>query len=209
MAVTASLAVLAMRKAPGVEASTEVHGTPGEVTIINFSNDGKNLGKQTVAKVVKTDGEWRQQLGANSFEISRQADTEMPYSGVSLNEHSQGVFRCICCDTALFNSQVVEITRDAVLAETPEGRQTLKNDFVFALIGYHPDTSTFENSNGQPKFHKVEVKMKADDAYLLHGQVDSTPTIVVNGKYRLTTETAGGADQVVQLVKFLVNKESH
>jgi protein dithiol oxidoreductase (disulfide-forming) len=55
----------------------------------------------------------------------------------------------------------------------------------------------------------VEVKMKADDAYLLHGQVDSTPTIVVNGKYRLTTETAGGADQVVQLVKFLVNKESH
>ena len=55
----------------------------------------------------------------------------------------------------------------------------------------------------------VEVKMKADDAYLLHGQVDSTPTLVVNGKYRLTTETAGGADQVVQLVKFLVTKESH
>jgi peptide-methionine (R)-S-oxide reductase len=103
--VAASLAVLAMRKAPGVEASTEVHGTPGEVTIINFSNNGKNLGKQTVAKIVKTDGEWRQQLGKNSFEISRLADTEMPYSGVSLNEHSQGVFRCICCDTALFNSQ--------------------------------------------------------------------------------------------------------
>ena len=55
----------------------------------------------------------------------------------------------------------------------------------------------------------VEVKMKADDAYLVHGQVDSTPTIIVNGKYRLTTETAGGADQVVQLVKFLVAKESH
>jgi peptide-methionine (R)-S-oxide reductase len=105
VAVTAPLAVLAIRKAPGVEASTEVHGTPGEVTIINFSNDGKNLGKQTVAKIVKTDGEWRQQLGKNSFEISRQADTEMPYSGVSLNEHSQGVFRCVCCDTALFNSQ--------------------------------------------------------------------------------------------------------
>jgi protein dithiol oxidoreductase (disulfide-forming) len=55
----------------------------------------------------------------------------------------------------------------------------------------------------------VEVKMKADDAFMLHGEVDSTPTIVVNGKYRLTTETAGGADQVVQLVKFLVAKESH
>ena len=55
----------------------------------------------------------------------------------------------------------------------------------------------------------VVVKMKADDAYLVHGQIDSTPTIIVNGKYRLTTETAGGADQVVQLVKFLVAKESH
>jgi thiol:disulfide interchange protein DsbA len=55
----------------------------------------------------------------------------------------------------------------------------------------------------------VEVKMKADDAFMLHGEVDSTPTIVVNGKYRLTTETAGGADQLVQLVKFLVAKESH
>jgi thiol:disulfide interchange protein DsbA len=55
----------------------------------------------------------------------------------------------------------------------------------------------------------VDVKMKADDAYVLHGQVDSTPTIVVNGKYRLNTESAGGATQVLQLVKYLVAKESH
>ena len=55
----------------------------------------------------------------------------------------------------------------------------------------------------------VEVKMKADDAYLLHGLVDSTPTIIVNGRYRITTESAGGADQLLQLVKFLVTKESH
>jgi peptide-methionine (R)-S-oxide reductase len=104
-AVATSYAVLRMRRVPGVEASTAIHGTPGQVTIVNFSNDGKKLGKQTVAKVVKTDGEWLQQLGKNSFEISRQADTEMPYSGVSLKEHNAGVFRCICCDTALFSSQ--------------------------------------------------------------------------------------------------------
>jgi thiol:disulfide interchange protein DsbA len=55
----------------------------------------------------------------------------------------------------------------------------------------------------------VDVKMKADDAYVLHGQVDSTPTIVVNGKYRLNTESAGGANQVLQLVNYLVAKESH
>jgi thiol:disulfide interchange protein DsbA len=55
----------------------------------------------------------------------------------------------------------------------------------------------------------VDVKMKADDAYVLHGQVDSTPTIVVNGKYRLNTESAGGANQVLQLVRYLVAQESH
>ena len=103
--VAASFAVLALRKSPSVEASTAVHGTPGQVTIVNFSDDGKNLGKQTVAKIVKTDGEWRRQLGSNSFEIARQSDTEMAYSGVSWNEHGQGLFRCVCCATALFSSQ--------------------------------------------------------------------------------------------------------
>jgi thiol:disulfide interchange protein DsbA len=51
--------------------------------------------------------------------------------------------------------------------------------------------------------------MKADDAYVLHGQVDSTPTIIVNGKYRLNTESAGGATELLQLVKYLVGKEAH
>lgn len=103
--VAASYAVFVMRRAPGVEASVAIHGTPGEVTIVNFSNDGKSLGKQTVAKIVKTDGEWLRQLGKNSFEIAREADTEMPYTGVSLNEHGKGIFRCLCCDTALFSSE--------------------------------------------------------------------------------------------------------
>ena len=39
-------------------------------------------------------------------------------------------------------------------------------------------------------------------------RVDRTPTIVVNGKYRLHTESAGGNDQLVELVKWLVAKET-
>jgi len=106
--VSAAVALLALRKSlvgeAGVAASTAIHGTPGEVTIVNFSNRGQNLGTQTVAKIVKTDGEWLRLLGKNSFDIAREADTEMPYSGVSWNEHASGIFRCICCDTALFSS---------------------------------------------------------------------------------------------------------
>jgi len=104
-AATASLAALWAFRSPGVEASNAVHGTPGEVTLVNFSSDGKTLGPQKVAKVVKTDGEWYRQLGANSFNIARRADTEMPFSGVSYKEHRLGIYRCICCDTALFSSE--------------------------------------------------------------------------------------------------------
>ena len=40
---------------------------------------------------------------------------------------------------ACFNTNVVEITPDAILLETPDGPTTLHNDFVFAMTGYHPD----------------------------------------------------------------------
>jgi thioredoxin reductase (NADPH) len=45
---------------------------------------------------------------------------------------------------ALFRSQVVEITPDTVMVDTPEGRKTLHNHFVFALTGYHPDFDFLE-----------------------------------------------------------------
>ena len=40
---------------------------------------------------------------------------------------------------AYFNATVLEILPEAVRIRTPEGEKTLKNDFVFALTGYHPD----------------------------------------------------------------------
>jgi thioredoxin reductase (NADPH) len=40
---------------------------------------------------------------------------------------------------AYFNSTVQEIGTDYVVVKAPDGTVRLKNDFVFALIGYHPD----------------------------------------------------------------------
>jgi len=45
---------------------------------------------------------------------------------------------------AYFHSHPTEITPDAVKIETPEGPVTLKNDFVFAMTGYHPDFTFLE-----------------------------------------------------------------
>jgi thioredoxin reductase (NADPH) len=46
---------------------------------------------------------------------------------------------------AYFNSRVTEIGRDSVRLDTPDGERTLKNDFVFALVGYHPDFDFLES----------------------------------------------------------------
>ena len=77
---------------------------PGTINIKEFSNDGKPKGVIQVERMVKTESDWRKQLPQESFEVTRHAGTERPYSGEYWNLHSRGIYRCICCDTALFDS---------------------------------------------------------------------------------------------------------
>src|SRR6266436_2153319 len=93
-----------LRKPGVLAAAPAARGVPGEVTIVEFSDDGKRLKKERVAKVVKTEAEWQQQLSPASFTITRHADTEMAFSGQYWNLHDKGLYRCICCDNALFKS---------------------------------------------------------------------------------------------------------
>ena len=74
------------------------------VTIVQFNASGKSTGKISVPKLVKSDAEWRQKLSPLAFEVARQAGTERPFTGELLNVHGRGIFRCVCCDTALFSS---------------------------------------------------------------------------------------------------------
>lgn len=77
---------------------------PEDVKIVEFSDSGERLGEVIEPKVVKSESEWRQQLSGNAFDITRHEDTEMAFSGQYWNEHGKGLYRCICCDTALFSS---------------------------------------------------------------------------------------------------------
>lgn len=54
----------------------------------------------------------------------------------------------------------------------------------------------------------INTKMKRADELIRAYEVDSTPTIVVNGKYRLTPNSAGGYPQAVELTQWLVTKEA-
>jgi thiol:disulfide interchange protein DsbA len=58
------------------------------------------------------------------------------------------------------------------------------------------------------KSFSVDVKLRATEALIQQYKVDRTPTIVVNGKYRLNVESAGGDDKLLELVNFLVAKET-
>jgi thiol:disulfide interchange protein DsbA len=58
------------------------------------------------------------------------------------------------------------------------------------------------------KSFSVDLKVRTDQDLIVAYKIDRTPTIVVNGKYRLHVESAGGADQLIDLVKYLVAKES-
>jgi thiol:disulfide interchange protein DsbA len=54
----------------------------------------------------------------------------------------------------------------------------------------------------------VDVKMRQADQLIRAAQIDETPTILVNGKYRVTLGAAGGDDQLIEVVKYLVAQES-
>jgi peptide-methionine (R)-S-oxide reductase len=75
------------------------------VTIVQFGADGKRSGKVAVPRVVKSDAEWQKLLSPLAYAVARQAGTERPYTGDLLNVHDRGIFRCICCDNAIFSSQ--------------------------------------------------------------------------------------------------------
>lgn len=55
-------------------------------------------------KVVKTDAQWRAQLSPEQYLVTRQAGTERPFSSAMCSLFKPGIYRCVCCDTLLFDA---------------------------------------------------------------------------------------------------------
>lgn len=75
------------------------------VEIENFDSAGNSLGRVRVALTVRSEKDWRDRLSPNAFAVTRMAATESPFSGSYWNWHADGLYRCICCATALFDSR--------------------------------------------------------------------------------------------------------
>jgi peptide-methionine (R)-S-oxide reductase len=107
-AAVVGVAALSLRRSRVFAAST-VAGKPGKVAIHRFTDAGKSLGVEEMAKVVKTEDEWRTLLASApqpdlAFEVTRHEGTEMAFTGPNWDNHSPGLYRCICCDNALYTN---------------------------------------------------------------------------------------------------------
>jgi len=103
-AAVGGLALWQWRKPHVTEALAAVASEPKDITVVLFSDSGERLKTVRIAKVVKSAEEWRKQLPPGVFDITRNADTEIAFSGKYWNVHDKGIYRCICCDNALFDA---------------------------------------------------------------------------------------------------------
>jgi thioredoxin reductase (NADPH) len=74
---------------------------------------------------------------------------------------------------AYFHSRVIKILPDSIRIETPSGELSLKNDFVFALIGYRPDLEfldatgiTLEAETQRPRTNPETLESERAGVYL-------------------------------------------
>ena len=85
--------------------NAELEDDPGPVKIVKFADDGARLGIYSLAKVRKSESEWKKQLTPLQYDVTRRAATEFAFSGELCNQHAPGLYRCVDCNNASFDSR--------------------------------------------------------------------------------------------------------
>ena len=55
-------------------------------------------------KIVKTNAEWKRELTHEQYHVTREGGTERPFAGAYHASKTPGLYRCVCCGAALFDS---------------------------------------------------------------------------------------------------------
>jgi thioredoxin reductase (NADPH) len=108
-----------------------------------------------------------------------------------------------------FNSRVVEIRKDSLLIAAPEGEVILRNDFVFALVGYRPDLEflaatgiTLENSTLRPRTDPKTLESERAGIYLagvIVAGMHTNEIFIENGRFHGKSIAESVATRLSQL----------
>lgn len=113
----------------------------------------------TMSKLTKTDDEWRDELTPEQYRICRERGTEAAFSGAYWDCHDEGTYRCVCCGTALFDSEA----KFESGCGWPSFSKAYSSDNIYALA---------DNTHGM---ERIEVRCKQCDAHLGHIFPDGPP----------------------------------
>ena len=102
-----------------------------------------------VTKISKTDAEWRAQLDPMEYQVTRHAATERAFSGKYWDLHEHGIYRCVCCGTALFESDAKfesgcgwpsyfkALDPDNVIEKTDRSHGMVRTEIICAVCDAH------------------------------------------------------------------------
>ncbi len=120
------------------------------VSVVLVDKSGKNLPAQQMEKVIKTDAEWRAQLGDGEvYEVARGKGTERPFCGAFHDQKKDGIYHCVCCDLPLFRSDAKfdsgtgwpsffqPVAKENVVTEVDRGQGMVREEILCARCDAH------------------------------------------------------------------------
>lgn len=99
-------------------------------SVIKYANHGS---PEPEKKIVKTEEEWKSLLTPEQYRVTREKGTERAGSGELCSAHDPGKYRCICCDTPLFDS--------TIKFESGTGWPSFTEPITQSAVGYIKDIS--------------------------------------------------------------------
>ncbi|XP_034415935.1 methionine-R-sulfoxide reductase B2, mitochondrial [Cyclopterus lumpus] len=107
---------------------------PGFVRAVSTS-----LGLQSLTRYNETT-DWQKKLTPEQYVVTRERETEVPFSGIYLNHSEVGMYHCVCCEAPLYSSEA-KYDSGTGWPAFKEAHGTWERDESHASIIRRPDNS--------------------------------------------------------------------